>query len=118
MDLERIRWELEKAFLLEEICWKQKSSLLHIREGDRNTKFFHRIANSHRRFNSIDRLMVDGELSLDPEEIAECISRFYRQLYYEIGAHRPILDDVEFSKIFEEGVLWLERPFDHFTSIN
>ncbi|XP_030970526.1 uncharacterized protein LOC115990899 [Quercus lobata] len=76
LELERIRGELEKASLLEEICWRQKSRVLCIREGDRNTKFFHRVANSHRRFNSIDRLTVDGELSSDPEAIAECISRF------------------------------------------
>ena len=72
--MERIRGELEKTSLLEEICWRQKSRVLCIREGDKNTKFFHRIANSHRRFNSIDRLMVDGELSSDLKAIAKCIS--------------------------------------------
>ena len=69
LDLERIQGELEKASLLEEICWRKKSRVLCIREEDRNTKFFHRIANFHRRFNSIDRLMVDGELSSDLEVI-------------------------------------------------
>ena len=72
--MERIRGELEKTSLLEETCWRQKSRVLCIREGDKNTKFFHRIANSHRRFNSIDRLMVDGELSSDSKAIAKCIS--------------------------------------------
>ena len=61
----RIRDELEIVTLLEEISWRQKSRALCIREGDRNTKFFHRIANSHKRVNSIDRLMVDGVLSSD-----------------------------------------------------
>ena len=56
--------------------------------------------------------MVDGELSSDPEAIAGCISHFYRQLYAETVAHRPLLDDVEFSCISEEDVLWLDRPFD------
>ena len=64
-----------------------------------NTKFLHRIANSHRRFNSIDRLMMDGELSSNPEVIVECIFRFYRQLYSEDVVTRPILNDVEFSRI-------------------
>ena len=27
-------------------------------------------------------------------------------------AHRPLLDDVEFSCISEEDTLWLDRPFD------
>ena len=51
-------------------------------------------------------------LSLDLEDIAECISRFYRQLYYENVAYRPVLDDVEFFRISEEDVIWIERPFD------
>ena len=103
--------ELEKATLLEEICWRQKSRVLYIRERDLNTKFFHRIANSHRRFNSIDRLMVDGDLSSDLATIADCISRFYRQLYFEDVAHRPILDYVDFSSISMEDASWLDRPF-------
>ena len=40
----------------------------------------------------------------------ECISRFYRQLYSENEIHRPILDDVKFERIFEENVMWLDRP--------
>ena len=63
LELGRVRDELEKVTLMEEICWRQKSRVLCIREGDRSTKFFHHIANSHKRFNTIDRLMVDGELT-------------------------------------------------------
>jgi len=112
LDLERIQGELKKASLLEEICWRQKSRVLCIREGDRNTKFFHRITNSHRRFNSIDRLMVDAKLSSDPKDIVKGISRFYRQIYSENVVDRPVLDDVDISRISEEDALWLDRPFD------
>ena len=55
---------------------------------------------------------MDGELSSDLEAIASCISHFYRHLYIETVAHRPLLDDVEFSCISEEDALWLDRPFD------
>ena len=44
VEVGRIRDELEKATLLEEICWRQKSRVLCIREGDRNTKIFYCIA--------------------------------------------------------------------------
>ena len=51
--------------LLKEIYWRQKSRVVCIKEGDRNTKFFHRMANSYRRFNYINKPMVDGVLSFD-----------------------------------------------------
>ena len=76
LELGRVRDELEKATLLEEICWRQKSRVLCIKEGNRNTKCFYHITNSHRRYNSIDRLGVDGEMSSNPTTIANCISRF------------------------------------------
>ena len=60
------------------------------------------MANSHRRFNSIDKLMVDGVLSSDQGSIAECITHFYRQLYSKNEVHRPVLDDLEFGRISEE----------------
>ena len=112
VEMGRICEELEKATLLDEICWRQKSRVLCVRKGDKNTKFFHRITNSHWRVNSIDRLMVDGALSSDLAAIADCISQFYRQLYYKDVAHRPILDDVDFSSISVEDASWLDRPFE------
>ena len=55
---------------------------------------------------------MDGELSSDSKAIIGCISHFYRQLCAKTAAHRPLLDDVEFSCILEEDALWLDRPFD------
>jgi hypothetical protein len=59
---ERAVEELEKTLLLEEISWRQKSRSLWLREGDKNTHFFHSIANSHRRHNTIERIAVNGEV--------------------------------------------------------
>ena len=78
-----LRTEIEKLTLLEEISWRQKSRMLHLREGDTSTKNFHRRANSKRRNNSIESLMVDGTLSSDQGMIADCITQFFMNLYLE-----------------------------------
>ena len=57
--------------------------MLHLREGNTSTKFFHRMANSNRRNNCIESLIVDGILSSDQGMIADCITQFFMNLYLE-----------------------------------
>ena len=45
-----VRLQVEYLLSLEEISWRQKLRMLCIKEGDNNTKFFHKMANSHRRY--------------------------------------------------------------------
>lgn len=64
----------------EEIAWRQRSWL---KNGDKNTKFFHRMANVHKRFNSVDTLKV-GDLNItDPEAIKRAVKCFCQSLYNE-----------------------------------
>ena len=43
---------------MEEISFRQKSRCLWLKEGDRNTNFFHRMANVHRRKNQIGSIKI------------------------------------------------------------
>jgi hypothetical protein len=57
--------DLENSILHEEISWRQKSRVLWLKEGDKCTKLFHRVANSNRRSNSLKSLSVNGSISSD-----------------------------------------------------
>ncbi|WMV34708.1 hypothetical protein MTR67_028093, partial [Solanum verrucosum] len=61
--------EYEDLIKEEEIAWRQRSRILWLKEGDKNTKFFHKMANSHSRYNNIDQLMIQGEVTHEPAEI-------------------------------------------------
>jgi len=53
--------ELELVAWTEEISWRQKSKCVWIKDGDKNTKFFHKMANAHKRYNNVDKFEVDGK---------------------------------------------------------
>ena len=73
----KLKKEAKDAFnkwvLVEEVHWRQKSRELWLKEGDRNTGFFHRMANAHHRNNSLDRIMINGEWLTEDQEVREGI---------------------------------------------
>ena len=107
-----LRTDIEKLTFLEEVSWRQKSRVLHLRDWDANTKIFHRMANSHRRNNGIESLMVDGILSSNQGIIADCITQFFMKLYSEEQVVRPFPEVLVFPRISGDNADWLDRPFD------
>ena len=107
-----LRTDIEKLTLLEEISWRQKSKVLHLREGDANTKIFHGMTNTNRRNNGIESLMVDGILPSDQGMIADCITQFFMNLYSEQQVDRPFPEVLVFPRISGDNADWLDRPFE------
>jgi hypothetical protein len=75
--------DIERTLLQEEISWKQKSRVKWLKEGDKCTKFFHLMANSNKRFNTIDFLLIDESLSSNPVAIREHVVNFYESMFAE-----------------------------------
>uniref|UniRef100_A0A2N9FT22 Reverse transcriptase domain-containing protein n=1 Tax=Fagus sylvatica TaxID=28930 RepID=A0A2N9FT22_FAGSY len=107
-----LKAEWDKLAHLDEVSWRQKSRVLWLKEGDNNMKFFHKMANSHRRRNQILGIEVDG-ISYDEEsDIREQMVQFYTSLYQENEVWRPDVDRLSFATIEEEECRMLERRFE------
>jgi hypothetical protein len=97
---------------LEETSWHQKSRVLWLQEGDDNTKFFHRMANSNRRRNYVNGLEMDRVFYEEKEEVKQQIVQFYSSLYQENEPWRPVIDGLPFASIGAAARAHLERPFE------
>lgn len=74
--------------------------------------FFHRLANSHRRYNVINNLRVDNVMLSDTEALWENIVQFYSNMYCEPENWRPEVDGLFFSTITEIEATQLEFEDD------
>uniref|UniRef100_A0A7N2R3W3 Reverse transcriptase domain-containing protein n=1 Tax=Quercus lobata TaxID=97700 RepID=A0A7N2R3W3_QUELO len=86
--------------------------MLCIKEGDNNTKSIHKMANSHRRFNHLRTLEVDGVVFEEESEVTNQVVQFYKNLYKETEGWRPFVEGLEFGRIGEMERVWLEWKFE------
>nr|XP_023926404.1 uncharacterized protein LOC112037817 [Quercus suber] len=107
----QLKGDIDQLASLEEISWGQKSRALYVKEGDNNTHFFHRLANSHRHDNHIKRIEVDGVLYEEESDVHSQLVLFYQGLYEETNFGRPTMDNLDFACIEEEERLSLEEEF-------
>ena len=103
---------MEHHLSFEEISWRQKSRMLCIKEGDNNTKFFHKMANSYRRYNHLRILEVDRVVFEKESEVTAQLVQFYKTLYQEPEGWRPFVEGLEFDCIGDMERVWLERKLE------
>jgi exonuclease III len=86
---EKLLEELKTCREQEEVLWRQKSRVQWLKEGERNTKFFHK-AMTHRRYiNRISQLEDDqGTPIKDHDQIADALNSFYQDLLTETNTNR------------------------------
>ncbi|XP_074315711.1 uncharacterized protein LOC141651919 [Silene latifolia] len=78
----KLRKELDDVLAQEELLWYQKSRLEFIKDGDRNTSYFHVSTLIRRWRNRITSLKNDEGLWLnDPHEVKKLVVDYFKQLY-------------------------------------
>ena len=72
-----------KWMSMEETHWRRLSRELWLRERDRNTGYFHRMATAHQRVNSLVRIKINGVWLLEEQEVREGVANAFQQLLSE-----------------------------------
>ncbi|XP_074346352.1 uncharacterized protein LOC141685128 [Apium graveolens] len=66
----------------QEEYWKQRAKQFWLREGDQNTRFFHKYASTRRKNNQVQRLKDEnGVWRENVEDIQNIITRYFSQLF-------------------------------------
>ena len=72
-------------------------------EGDKNTYFFHRMANAHRRNNSLDRIKINGVWLTKEQEVRQGIVNVFQQLFSEEPGWRADIEGLHLHRLnFQE----------------
>lgn len=85
--IQDITSQLNNAYLAEEAYWKQRSRLLWLKLGDRNTGFFHATTKGRKRANSFSVLEdAEGTACYKEEEISKIIVKYFKEMFTSMGA--------------------------------
>ena len=96
---------------LEETHWRQASRELWLKEGDRNTGYFHRMTSAHRRANFMDRIKINGVRLLGEQEVRERVVNAYQQLLSESSDWKADIGRLQLNQISLQEARMLELPF-------
>lgn len=92
--------------------WHARSKGQWLANGERNSKFFHKNASYNQKVNSINSLIVNGEISHDKKIINEEARRFYENVFTENVSLRPTFDNPDLPSISIHHNIMLEKPFE------
>jgi hypothetical protein len=89
-ELEQTQHRMDELLFREEMMWLQRSWIAWLKEGDRNTKYFHRKAMYRAKKNRISKLMADdGHLTKDKKVMQHMATTFFKELYTVDSAVSP-----------------------------
>ena len=89
-------WHAANAY---ECMLRQKARVKWLKEGDRNSAYFHKLINHRRRHNAIQGLIIDGEWVQDPSRVKTEAFNHFKDRFSEQNFNRPTLDGVQLPSL-------------------
>ena len=84
--MDELKNQLKKAYYNEEMYWSQKSRVTWLKEGDKNSQFFHASVKDRRRRNRMSNVQRDdGIWTKSEKEIGKEVASYYQQLFDSQG---------------------------------
>lgn len=83
-----------------------------IANGERNTSYYHVVANGRKKENWIHKIQVGDVDFFSQAEIEDEARKYYSHLYTEDQSWRPKVDNLNFPSISEEQRITMERPIE------
>lgn len=78
----KLQQEYALKWLQHEVFWMQRSRIQWLKEGDRNTKFFHRVTKANFKRNHIHRLVNDhGTAISNPSSLTTHCKELFTKIY-------------------------------------
>lgn len=90
-EVRRIQEEIKRLWKQEELFWCQRSRVKWLKDGDRNSRFFHASTIKRRGSNRIERLKGSNEEWIEGQhQIFQLITQHFQNIY---TSERPSLND-------------------------
>lgn len=80
------RWNYLRLLEKQEIFWRQRAKQFWLRDGDNNTRFFHKFSSRRKEHNRVKRLMNDaGEWHDTESSIQNTIITYFENIFASTG---------------------------------
>jgi hypothetical protein len=97
-EMRGLRQRMDELLYCEELMWLQRSCINWLKEGDQNTKYFHRKAAGRAKKNTIKLLRKhDGQTTKDRMEIEIMATKIFKELY----TANPEVNPNQLAELFE-----------------
>lgn len=112
-EIRQIEDELDTVLRAEETMWFQRSRALWLKDGDRNSKFYHQKATLRKHRNTIKEIEnAEGRVCKKKEEICEVIREYFIKVFQKEGerSDAAVMNAID-SKVTPEMNEALTKPF-------